>query len=357
MIYIILLSLVIHSAFYIFLYSRLAIYSNNSEASRTLDKKASIVVCFHNEEGNVDRILPILMSQNAAEIILVDDDSTDSTLEKLNHYRSDKIKIVSLEGTSPGKKEALSAGIKAAENETILLTDADCEPSTEYWSRHMISIPDQFVLGYGPMNKKKGIIALFSRFETYMTALQYMSYALAGIPYMGVGRNMKVNKKPILNQKEKIKGHNLASGDDDLMINALANRNNTAICLHPESFVYSNPKTDLRSFMNQKMRHISTSVYYKPIHKVLLTLFSGTHIAFYLAVVVGLLVGLVSWKLALILLLVKWIIQQLINYPVMKKLNESDLFWKFPFLDVLFFVYLLVLPIYYFFNKNTSRWS
>jgi len=69
-----------------------------------------------------------------------------------------------------------------------------------------------------------------------------------------------------LEGKNKLKGSHLASGDDDLMINALANGQNTSICIHPESFMYSNPKTSLRSFLTQKTRHISTSVYYKPIH-------------------------------------------------------------------------------------------
>ncbi|MEM9545719.1 MAG: glycosyltransferase [Bacteroidota bacterium] len=356
-IYIILLCLGIHSVFYIFLFSRLAFYKNESAIDKLKSNKISIVVCFHNEEDNVDRILPKLLKQNAEEIIVVDDDSKDKTLEKLNQYRTDRIKVLSLKGTSPGKKEALSAGFDAASFDTILLTDADCSPSTTHWAQRMTSIHYEFVLGYGPMHKRKGVVALFSRFETYTTALQYLSYALAGIPYMGVGRNMKVNKKTILSQKSRVKGSNLASGDDDLMINAISNRENTGICLHPDSFVHSNPKTSLRSFLDQKTRHISTSVYYKPIHKFLLALFSGTHILFYIALIIALLIGTVSVKLAWTLLLVKWIVQEAINYPVMKKLNESDLFWLFPILDVLFFVYLFVLPIYYFLNKNTSRWS
>ena len=42
--------------------------------------------------------------------------------------------------------------------------------------------------------KKAGMLNKLIRFETFHTALQYLSYALAGIPYMGVGRNLSYKK-------------------------------------------------------------------------------------------------------------------------------------------------------------------
>ena len=214
-----------------------------------------------------------------------------------------------------------------------------------------------FVLGYGPMKKVKGLVGLFARFETYMTAIQYLSYALIGLPYMGVGRNIKIDRALVLAQRDKIKGSHLASGDDDLMINALSSKENSRICIEPESFVYSMPKTSLRAFLKQKTRHISTSPYYKTKHKLLLGAFSGSYILFFLMLILGMITGTITIKFGLIILLVKWVIQQMVNFRVMKKLNEQDLFWKFPFLDILFFVYLLIMPFYYLFNKNNSSWN
>jgi len=357
MIYALVLSLAILSAYYLLMFSRLAFYKVSGDTNGNQSHNTSIVICYHNEEQKIDKYLPHIINQKVEEIVLVDDNSTDETLKKLKKYHSGHVKVMAIEESTRGKKNALSQGIKAAGNDSILLTDADCRPASEHWAEHMMEKPHAFVLGYGPMNKLEGVAALFSRFETYMTALQYLSYALSGIPYMGVGRNMKIDRKTLLTNKAQIKGTNLASGDDDLMINALANRDNTGICIHPESFVYSDPKTTLSAFLRQKSRHISTSAYYKPHHKLLLVLFSGIQIAFYMILIIGLIAGMISVKLGLILLLIKWLIQQVINYPVMKKLKESDLFWKFPVLDILFFVYLLTMPVYYLFNKNTTRWS
>jgi hypothetical protein len=190
-----------------------------------------------------------------------------------------------------------------------------------------------------------------------MTALQYLSYALIGIPYMGVGRNIKIDKAIVLAQREKIKGTHLASGDDDLMINALSSKENTSICIEPESFVFSQPKTSISAFLNQKTRHISTSPFYKPMHKFLLSAFSGSYILFFTMLIISVVTGTLSIKLGFVILLAKWVIQQMINFRVMKKLKEEDLFWKFPFLDILFFFYLLIMPIYYVLNKKKATWN
>ncbi len=357
MIFVISISLVIHCTFYILIFSRLALYKDKSNVDIGTKKKASVVICYHNEEKNIDKNLAMILRQKIDELVLVDDNSSDKTMDRLSFYASHQVNILSIKSNSVGKKLALSKGINAAKYDEILLTDADCSPTSEKWASHMCNTAGQFVLGYGPMNKTGSLVGLFSQYETYITALQYLSYTLAGIPYMGVGRNMKIDKRAVLHYEDKIKGSQLASGDDDLMINALSKKQNTRICIHPESFMYSDPKNTLKAFLIQKTRHISSSIYYKPTHKLLLSLFSGSQILFYSGLIFVLITGAISFKIALLLLVVKWVPQQAINYSAMKKLKESDLFWKFPFLDILFFVYLLAMPFYYLFNKNNSRWS
>jgi glycosyltransferase involved in cell wall biosynthesis len=357
MIIIVSISLIIHCAFYLIIFSHLASYKEKTKSQNYNRNKLTLVICYFNEEENIETFLPEILKQKVDEVILVDDNSSDNTLAKLKKHKSERIKVLHNGKPSPGKKLALSMGIENSKNGDILLTDADCQPASENWSLHMSNSSSKIVLGYGPMQKVKGFVGVFSRFETYITALQYLSYSIMGIPYMGVGRNMKIEKALVVHNKEKVRGAKLASGDDDLMINALANMGNTSICIHPESFVYSPPKKTIGAFLNQKCRHISTSIYYRHIHKVLLGLFSGTQILFHIGLIFVLVAGTISIKVALLLLLVKWTVQQTIHYRVMTKLEERDLLWKAPFLDVIFFVYLLVLPSYYFINKNKSHWS
>ena len=352
MLILLIIALSVHCGFYLFLFSSLIRYK---ESERRQDKRAvSVLVCYHNEEDNIEENLPALLEQNAEEFVLVDDCSEDSTYEKLEEYRSAKTRVLTLKEQSTGKKAAFYHGITNAKNDFVLLTDADCKPSSGRWAEIMSTYDSKFVLGYGPMVKKRGIVSLFSRYETYITAIQYLSFALYNMPYMGVGRNLGIDRKYVIKNWDQIKGQNLASGDDDLMINALANGSNTRICIHRDTFMYSAPKTTWTSFLRQKTRHIGTSVHYKFLHKLLLSLYSGSHIAFYLVLIIGLISGTISLILALKLLVVKWLIQFVINIFVMSKLKESDLIWKFPFLDILHFLYLCLLPVYLLIKKKNT---
>jgi len=357
MIWIVTWALVVHLAFYILVYSRLARYQNPDNHQSAATEAVSIVICYHNEAKKIDRYLPEILSQPAEEIILVDDCSDDDTLQRLQKYSSDRVKVLAITEKTKGKKHALALGIKEARNDAILLTDADCRPSSVIWAKGMMARRAPFVLGYGPMEKQEGWIALFSRFETYLTALQYLSYTLAGIPYMGVGRNMKIDRSIITNGKHKIQGTQLASGDDDLMINALANRQNTEICIDPQTFVYSAPKTTLSAYLKQKSRHISTSIYFRLLHKLLLGAFSASQMIFYAGFLGCMILGILSLKIALLLLLIKWTIQQSVNYGAMKKLKEESLFPWIPVLDICHAVYLFILPLYYWYTKNDTRWN
>ena len=253
------IALLLQMLFYGLVFSRLALYRSNEENSK--GEGCTLIICYRNEGRRIDETLPSILEQDFEELILIDDNSSDDTNVKLNQYRSDKIRIITIDHETRGKKNALLTGIRAAKTNRILVTDADCVPASKNWTKSMGKSSKDFVLGYGPMEKGGGIIGMFSRYETYMTALQYLSYALIGVPYMGVGRNMRIDKSLIMDNAERIKGAHLASGDDDLMVNQLANAKNTSICIEEGSFVYSKPKSTLCSFLNQKVRHISTSPY------------------------------------------------------------------------------------------------
>ena len=99
----------------------------------------------------------------------------------------------------------------------------------------------EIVLGYGAYKKYPGILNKLIRFETFHTALQYFSYALAGKPYMGVGRNLSYRKEAFLRNKGFSAINHIPSGDDDLFINMIATKTNTAIVIDKEAHTLSEP--------------------------------------------------------------------------------------------------------------------
>src|SRR5690606_33778770 len=121
-----------------------------------------------------------------------------------------------------GKKYGLTLGIKAASHEWILLTDADCRPNSRRWIRSMSRYFDedtQFVLGFSPYRATAGLLNLFIRFETMLTAIQYFSFGWLGNPYMGVGRNLAYRKSKFLEEKGFNNFLHVTGGDDDLFVN------------------------------------------------------------------------------------------------------------------------------------------
>ncbi|HEY8968106.1 MAG TPA: glycosyl transferase family 2, partial [Puia sp.] len=222
------------------------------------------------------------------------------------------------------------------------LTDADCMPASEFWMQKMqdgYNNGIEVVLGYSSYKKAPGALNKIIRFDTFHTAIQYLSYALAGIPYMGVGRNLSYKKDIFFKNKGFSAINHIPGGDDDLFINKVATKENTAIVVDPDTFTMSEPKKTFSDWFRQKTRHYSTARYYRPRHKFLLGLYSFTHVLFYPLFIASL---FFSWQAALILFAVRLMVQGYIYYNAMNKLQENDLFAWWWLLDIWMFVYYLI---------------
>ena len=243
----------------------------------------------------------------------------------------------------PGKKYPLSIGIKEAKHEVVMLTDADCLPVSEFWMQKMqdgFGEGIEIVLGYGSYNKRPGVLNKLIRFETFHTAIQYLSYALAGTPYMGVGRNLSYTKRLFFNNKGFSSLNHVPGGDDDLFINMVATKNNTSVVIDHDAITLSEPKKEWKDWVRQKARHYSTGKFYKAKHRFLLGLYSITHFLFYPLFIGSIL--LYDWRIVLGIFLVRFISQGLVFYKSMEKLNEKDLWPWWWLLDIWMFCYYLI---------------
>lgn len=360
--------------YWLFFFSRLAFKSvSNKQQPSKEQRPVSVVICAKNEAENLQQFLPLILNQKYTvfEVVVVNDRSTDDTQLILETFQKQytHLKVIQLNGdeerTSKGKKFALSEGIKATQYDILLLTDADCKPNNEYWIDYMQQHLDdkiQIGLGYGPLNQKKytdsfwrQVLNRVSRFETTQTSMQYFSAALIGLPYMGVGRNI-IYYKSLFDKVDGFKNHShIASGDDDLFINEVANNQNTTIILEPKTFVYSDAKEDWQDFYTQKTRHVSTSIYYKLKHQIYLGLFYSSLLAFHLYSSLMLIFGieLETW---LILFVTRTLIMYGVSYQIFKKLQVTDLWLAVPILDFVYLLYLMrMLPATI--NRNTTRWK
>lgn len=350
--------------FLLYFFRRLAFYSPKVR-TETREHPVSVIICTRDEADNLSANLPgVLLQQyrSSSEVIVVNDNSVDDTtyfLEGL-HKQFRNLRPIHLKQEAlhiPGKKYPLSVGIKSARYEILLMTDADCVPASENWLQKMqdaYADGTEIVLGYGAYQKRKGLLNKLIRFETFHSALQYLSFALAGMPYMGVGRNLSYKRELFFRHKGFSMHNHIPGGDDDLFINMAANAGTTAIVIDKEAFTVSRPKTSFKDWIRQKYRHYSTGRHYKLKHRLLLGLYSSTHFLFYPLFVASLL--LADWRIASAIFCVRLVTQGIIYYRCMDRLDEKSLWASYWLLDIwMFFYYILFIPALW--KKPSQSWN
>ncbi|WP_460218020.1 glycosyltransferase [Psychroserpens sp. MEBiC05023] len=341
--------------YYGIIFGRFATFNQKKPTTKNIN--VSVIICAKNEADNLSKNLPLFLEQDykSYELVLINDNSSDHTLEVMEEFKKqhNSIKIVDVKPVEKfwgNKKYALTLGIKAASCDFLLFTDADCKPLSKNWINDMCSYftnEKSIVIGYGAYKTIKGsLLNLLIRFETFITAVQYLSYAKIGLPYMAVGRNLAYKKAEFFKANGFIEHMDILSGDDDLFVNQVATKTNVALCVTKDSFTESIPKTTFKSWILQKRRHISSANHYKPTHKFLLGLFYLSQILFWV-LTITLLVVLFRWEVVVPLVILRFIVQYTNLYLASKKLNETKLLIFLPFLEI-----LLITIQFFIFIKN-----
>lgn len=333
----------IQIAYYLGVFGKFAF----AKAQKIIPKRIpiSVIVCAKNEEENIAKFVPLLAEQNYPdfEIVLIDDASSDNTLELFEAFEKQysNIRLVKVQNNEAfwgNKKYALTLGIKAAKKEYLLFTDADCFPTSKDWITAMSSqftLHKTIVLGYGGYEKiANSFLNKIIRFETVLTAVQYFSWAKLGHPYMGVGRNLAYKKEEFFNVNGFINHIQVRSGDDDLFINEAAKGSNTAISYMPESFTYSAPKTKYKDWFIQKRRHVATASHYKAFDKIQLGLFFSSQLLFILTPIV-LLAFQFQWILVLSLIGFRYLVSWIVVGFAAGKLKEKDVMYWYPIIEII----------------------
>lgn len=325
----------------------------------------SVVICARNEDENLKTYLPRVLSQDYPEyeVVVVNDCSWDETENVIDHFakqdpRLRKANIKEDPYYKHGKKFAMLVGIKAAKYKKLVLTDADCYPSSNQWLKEMVrgfTQQREIVLGYGAYSKQSGLLNKLIRFDTFTIAVQYLSSAIKQKPYMGVGRNLAYDKDLFFKQKGFSSHYHIASGDDDLFVNQAANAHNVNICVATGAITYSKPKTSFKDWCIQKARHLTTAPHYNPLSKWKLAFMYFSQILFY-ASMFALLFSIKTLILLPVFLILKMSVQWLVLYKASKMLEERDLLAGSVFYEL---VLLFIYPIFHLskLRYKTRQWT
>jgi len=349
-------TILIQLVYYVFVYGRIFTFSKHKKIEKSAHQQVpvSVIICARNEAENLEKNLPSILEQNYSnyEVIVVNDCSFDETEQVLirmkaqySHLRTTFIKEDSK--FSHGKKLALTIGIKAAQNEWLLLTDADCSPQSPDWIAYMASNFTEntgVVLGYGGFNPKKGLLNRLIRYDGMLIALQYFCFAKLGNPYMGVGRNLAYRKSLFFKNRGFASHLHVESGDDDLFIKEVANKKNTKLELSVSAHTRTAPKTTFKSWKLQKSRHFTTSKYYKTGTKTAIGLEPLSRVLMYLSFI-----ALLFFKPFLLIVAIAMFVREVMFLSVVisatRKFNEKGLainaFWFDWVMPVISLIFLL----------------
>ena len=335
------LSALIQLFYYIYYY--LPVWFHKHPDAPSGKSPVSVIICARNEEENLRNNLPSVLEQDYPdyEVIVVNDCSEDNSFDVLGNFltRYPHLKISTVNKDpkfTHNKKFAQFIGIKAAKNDFLLFTDADCQPESNRWLAGMTSHLDDrtdFVLGYGGYHKKEGLLNKYIRYDSMIIAMQYFGMAIRRNPYMGVGRNLAYKRSLFFQNKGYGAYNHMISGDDDLFVNTKASGKNTCVEYRHGMHTRSVPAADIPAWFAQKKRHLTTARYYKSGDKVLLLLEPASRMLFCVSTIILLLHSFL-WPVVAGIFGLRLLTQIVVFTLTAKKLNEKGLVVFSLFFDI-----------------------
>ncbi|MBP5380897.1 MAG: glycosyltransferase [Bacteroidaceae bacterium] len=212
--------------------------------------KFSIVITAHEQANELHKHLPLILEQDYTqefEVIVVDINSTDNTCQMLERLqlRYSNLHVVSVPTTARNISTirlALTLGIRAASNDWIVFTQADCFPASPNWLTQMgmscmKKKTTEIVLGYSHYASAKGWTGMCNRFYRTWQQMLNLPYAEKHGAYSADGTNLCYRRSLFLRHKGFAEHTDLLLGAIEIMINQNSTKHNTSICYHPDAFI------------------------------------------------------------------------------------------------------------------------
>ena len=183
--------------------------------------------------------------------------------------------------------------------------------------------------GYSGYERGKGWLHKRVSFDNLFTSMRYLGYALAGKPYMGIGRNMAYRKELFYAQKGFSAHLNLQRGDDDLFINKTATAENTRIETDANAVVRVQPVYRAKDWREEKISYMGTAHFYRGIQRYLSGFETTTRLLFHAAWITALVIGILNFHwlaagIAFLLFALRYTLQALIINKTAKDSERND---------------------------------
>jgi cellulose synthase/poly-beta-1,6-N-acetylglucosamine synthase-like glycosyltransferase len=345
-------------------------HSSNDVFSGEMNKKnatkISIIIPARNEERNIGSCLQSVINQtypaDLFEIIVVDDHSTDNTVQVVQSFKNENIHCIFLknyikDNLNSYKKKAIEAAITQSTGNLIVTTDADC-----FMDKNWLQTIASFYQTYKPAFIAAPVsINCDNRFLSIFQALDFMT--LQGITGASVYKKMHsmcnganlAYEKIAFEEVDGFKGiDTIASGDDMLLMHKIYQRYPERVLFlkSKEAIVQTKPMDTLKDFFNQRIRWASKADKYddRRILVVLILVYFFNLLLLILpltALFSTITFSFFNYQLSIIkywfgLLVLKTLVELFFLFPVAKFFNKQIILWWFPLAQPFHILYTVI---------------
>jgi cellulose synthase/poly-beta-1,6-N-acetylglucosamine synthase-like glycosyltransferase len=312
----------------------------------------SVVVAARNEEKTLPHLLQALEQQtypqHLFEVIIVDDFSTDGTGSVVPTSLKPNIRLMQpqVDAKHSSKKKAIETGVKAANGELLVITDADCIPQREWL--HIIADfyrqnSSAFIAAPVRFTHNQSLLQLFQTMD-FLT-LQGITAASvsAGFHSMCNGANLAYTKQAFkaVNGFEGI--DKVASGDDMLLMHKIKKvyPQKVHYLKHPQAIVTTPPMLTWKDFFMQRHRWASKTTYYDDKAVLLVLLFIYVFNCWFLVLLIAAFFEPMHWFTLFVYGVLKTLLEWRFVKSVAKFYGEENLMRYFPLLQPLHIIYTI----------------
>jgi len=238
---------------------------------KTPQTKFSIIIPFRNEEKNLPELLKSLEQLNYPkdkfEIIFVDDDSTDNSVQIITEFKNKTIVIKNNRVSNSPKKDAIKTAIKKAQFDWIITTDADCVVPQQWLNAFDTFIqirPSKLIAAPVKYTANHTFLEQFQVFD--FLSLQVVTVGGYGIrkPFLCNGANLCYHKPTFFEVNGFEGNEHIASGDDIFLLEKITKKypNEVHFLKSTNALVSTKPQTTFKDLLSQRIRWATKTSFY-----------------------------------------------------------------------------------------------
>lgn len=235
----------------------------------------SVIMSVHDNGQELEHNLPALLSQDypaGYEVIVVDESSHDDTGDVLKRLRlaHPNLYTTFIPESShylSRRKLGLTVGVKAAKNEWLVFTDADCKPASDQWLAALAShctADKDLVLGHTAYDS---YTSAYRRYDQTLNLHRSLRRARR-TAYRYNGHALALRKSLFIEREGFIGNLKYLRGEFDFIVNEYAADGRTDIAIDPEARMEQDCPSK-RAWLNDHLfymetrRHLSRSISYR----------------------------------------------------------------------------------------------